>query len=369
MFSHTLANPCMPICSLARIIGKMISCFPAMPRGRLYYRPLESRKVAALAEAKSYDGKVLLMESELFCVRWWLHNLQFSTAPIRRDNPTIVLYSDASGYGYGSFCEGEYCQGFFSEKELPLSINSKETLAVWYSILSFRSKLKNRHCLALSDNKIVISYISHTRGMQSELRDKICRDIWNFIFDNMWLSISFVPGQKNLDSDFASCQLNPATEMTIPDEVFHSVCIELNFYPSVDMMASRINNKCKKYFSFCPDPFCLGVNTFYANWNHCKMYIFSPISLNSQVMAKLEADGRTALVAIPEHRSQTWFGHLLRLVKPTGPELVDSHNLTKTSFTTFRILPSPPYLPWACGEQLDSFTNQKLLFAICSRRP
>ena len=283
MFSHTLANPCMPIRSLARITGKMISCFLAMPKGRLYYRPLERRKVAALTETKNYDGKVLLLESELFCVRWWLQNLKFSTAPIRRDNPSITLFSDASSYGYGGFCKGEYCQGFFSERQLPFSINSKETLAVWYSILSFRSKLINKHCLVLSDNKMTISYVSHMRGMQSELRDKICRDIWNFIFDNnMWLYISFIPGKQNLDADFASCQLNPTTEMAVPEEVFHSVCMELNFYLSVDMMASRTNNKCKNYFSFCPDPFCLGVNAFYANWNHDKMYIFSPISLNSR---------------------------------------------------------------------------------------
>ena len=86
-------------------------------------------------------------------------------------------------------------------------------------------------------------------------------------------------------------------------------------------------------------------------------------------MAKLEADGGTALVIVPEHRSQTWFAHLLRLIKPRGPELVDPHNLIKTSFTTFRGPPSPLYLPWAPGEQLENFTNQKLLFAICSGKP
>ena len=83
-----------------------------------------------------------------------------AVAPIRRGNPQVTLLTDASGYGYGGYLNGIYCQGFFSEREMPLSINSKETLAVWYSILSFRDKLIGRHVLVLSDNKTCISYVS-----------------------------------------------------------------------------------------------------------------------------------------------------------------------------------------------------------------
>ena len=321
MFTNVLLNPCMSIRELARIIGKMIACFPTLPRGRLYYRPLERLKNTALRGSGSYDGKVTLQSQQLECVQWWLANVPRAVAPIRRGNPQVTLLTDASGYAYGGYLNGIYCQGFFSEHEMPLSINSKETLAVWYSILSFRDKLIGKHLLVLSDNKTCISYVSKMGGMQSELRDKICRDIWNFVFNNnMWLSISFIPGRENWDADLASRQLNPLTELTLLQELFESVCMELEFFPSIDMMASRLNNKCKQYFSYCPDPFCVGVNVFCTAWSHTNMYIFSPFSLNSRVLAKIEVDGGTALIVAPAWEAQPWYSHLLCLaVKRKSP--------------------------------------------------
>ena len=38
--------------------------------------------------------------------------------------------------------------------------------------------------------------------------------------NDMWLSVSFLPGCLNLDVDLASWQLNPATEFELPDSVF-----------------------------------------------------------------------------------------------------------------------------------------------------
>ena len=67
--------------------------------------------------------------------------------------------------------------GHFSLKELPLSINTKETLAIWYGLRSHRELLKKKHILIQSDSTTAISYVKKFGGMQSELRDKIARDI------------------------------------------------------------------------------------------------------------------------------------------------------------------------------------------------
>ena len=45
--------------------------------------------------------------------------------------------------------------------------------------------------------------------------------------------------------------------------MFHSVRKELNFFPEIDVFASRLNNKCE--FSEAHDPFCMGVDTFINN--------------------------------------------------------------------------------------------------------
>ena len=221
MFKHVVEHPCMTVRHLVKIIGTMVSCFLAVPEGRLYYRALERQKVSALSYNPSYEGQVTLGNSELECIHWWIHTIPRAIAPIRHQNPQISMTTDASGYAYGGCVNGMFCQGFFSERELPLSINTKETLDVWYSILSFRDILKGKHLMVFLDNVTAISYIASMGGMKSELRDKICKDIWTFVFHhNMWLSISFIPGRDNQDAYLASRALNPNTEFEISHDLF-----------------------------------------------------------------------------------------------------------------------------------------------------
>ena len=111
--------------------------------------------------------------------------------------------------------------------------------------------------------------------MSSELRNKIARDIWTFAVENhMWLSISHIPGVDNIDADLASCELNPRTEWSLPQDIFDLACHKLNFYPVLDLFASRLNNKTSRYMSYCPDPFCEAVDTFTVPWNSDRLYLF-----------------------------------------------------------------------------------------------
>ena len=66
---------------------------------------------------------------------------------------------------------------------MPLSINTKETLAVWYSIRLFRHQLKCKHLLIQSENTTAMSYIHNMGGLKSDLRNKIMGDVWHLIDD------------------------------------------------------------------------------------------------------------------------------------------------------------------------------------------
>ena len=337
----------------------MISCFPTLPAGHLFYRPLEHTKVVALkANSGGYEGKVKLRDFDLKCLNWWIFNIPQAIAPIRRSNHDCEMWTDASGYAYGSFFQQQICQGFFSAKERALSINTKETLAVWYSLLSFRDSLKGWHVKIYSDNVTCISYVSSMGGMKSELRDKICWDIWSFVFENnMWLSISFIAGRDNQNADFASRCLNENTEFEISQDLFNEVCMELQFIPEIDGFASRLNNKCKKYFSYTPDPFSIGVNSFLTSWSGHKLYLFPPLNCYSQVVTKLETDRGKALIAYPDWPGQPWYPHLhcLLVKREDGTDL-----------RTLRGLPMPVSLPWSPGELLVNFRKHQLVFAIIS---
>ena len=186
---------------------------------------------------------------------------------------------DASNFAWGCCFQNEIAQGYFSPAELPLSINTKETLAIWYGIHSFRDKLSNSHFLVLSDSTMVISYVAKFGGMNSELHDKIARDIWNFVFDNnMWLSISYIAGYEN-DADEPSRVLNCHSEYAVPQSLFDEVCEHFSFFPEVDAFASRLSNKVSRYFSYTPDPFSEVVDCFTVSWKNLKLYCYPPFSI------------------------------------------------------------------------------------------
>ena len=98
----------------------------------------------------------------------------------------------------GGHLHGITAQGCFSKAEMPLSINTKETLAVWYSIRLFRHQLKCKHLLIQSDNTTAVSYIHNMGGLKSDLRNKIMGDVWHLIDDlDIDLSIAHLPRKFN----------------------------------------------------------------------------------------------------------------------------------------------------------------------------
>lgn len=62
--------------------------------------------------------------------------------------------------------------------ETEFSINTKETLAVWYALQAFSTNLQGHHVLIRSDNMTVLSTVQKMGCMTSKLRDDMARDIW-----------------------------------------------------------------------------------------------------------------------------------------------------------------------------------------------
>ena len=178
LVNNALIHPRMLVRELARLIAKMISCFPALPFGRLYYRPLEHVKIEALFRNKyDYNSYITIDGACCQCLEWWTLNLPHAVTPIRLFNLTQIIWTDASSYAWGAFHNNTIAHGYFSPLEMPLSINTKETLAILYGLHSFGSSLSSSHTLIRSDSTCAISYVSKMGGMQSELRDKIACDI------------------------------------------------------------------------------------------------------------------------------------------------------------------------------------------------
>ena len=151
---------------LQGVIGSLVNCFCVCQLGQLHYCLLEQLKIHSLNKKRfNWDARIHMNSAVKTDLRWWITSLLNSTAPIQLSNPTKVLNTDSSRYDWSGFMDGIKVQGIFCEREMLLSINSKETLAIWYSIQSFKYLLQNKHFLVLSDNCTIISNVNKFGGM------------------------------------------------------------------------------------------------------------------------------------------------------------------------------------------------------------
>lgn len=77
----------------------MVSCFPAVQYGPLYYRGLEPHKSRELSAHKGhFEAKTLLPDELKPDLQWWIANI--SNGVINRENPDLVITSFASKLGW-----------------------------------------------------------------------------------------------------------------------------------------------------------------------------------------------------------------------------------------------------------------------------
>ena len=107
--------------------------------------------------------------------------------------------------------------------------------------------------------------------------NKLVIDIWEWcITHNIWLTASHIPGIQNSAADFESRKTRRETEWSLNSIVFQKAIDEVHFQPDVNLFASRLNYKCKRYVSYQPDPGSYAVNAFYIKWTNLAFYAFPP---------------------------------------------------------------------------------------------
>ena len=135
---------------IAKIIGKIVTMFPASDHAQLHYRALDRFKVCMLILHRSkWTTKVTLSPSALKQLHWWRDNEQ--TDKMKRSlylhPPELHLYVDSCNEAWGSVLEGKEIKSVFSHEQQLLHINTKELLAVYYGILSHIAVLTGRFLL------------------------------------------------------------------------------------------------------------------------------------------------------------------------------------------------------------------------------
>lgn len=300
----------------SKLIGKLVAAAPGVEHSPLYYKPLEKIKDRQLKIHKGNFNSFMNIPKECnVTLNWWIENLSSSSKRISQGAPKLSLYSDASGSGWGGFNETENIRtgGKWSAREREFHINVLELKACQLTIYSFCKDIRNTHIRIFMDNTTSCAYINKYGGKHYEL-DSVAREIWFWCIErNIFLSAAHIPGKENVDADQQSRIKNEDLEWALRPELFQ--CI-LEYYPklTVDLFASRLNNKLPKYVSRKPDPNAFAIDAFSLTWKNEYFFIFPPFSLIPRILQKITEDKSKAILIAPIWTTQSWWPSLMQLI-------------------------------------------------------
>ena len=294
---------------VACVIGKIISSFPGVMYGQLYYRALEHTKTAALKTAKGdFDSHMSLMEDCKKEHQWWVDNIVSSHNVITHGQPSNTLTTDASLNGWGAVYNDTSTGGFWSDDGKSHHINYLELLAVFMGLQTFCKTNYNTHLRILTDNTTTIAVINHMGTSHSDPCNRLGKEIWEWCIDRkIWLSAAHIPGAHNIKADFESRRTNDNTEWMLDRASLNNALSQLSLRPTIDLFASRINNHFPQYVSFKPDPGAVAVDIFSLNLRDLKFYAFPPFSVINTFLQRVREDQASGILVIPNWPTQAWF--------------------------------------------------------------
>jgi len=81
--------------------------------------------------------------------------------------------------------------------------------------------------------------------------------------------------------------------------------------PDIDLFATRLNFKTRRYVFWFPDPSAFSVDAFSLSWKDFKPYIFPPFSLIGRIIHKLKLEEvLDAIVTAPLWPTAHWYPQL-----------------------------------------------------------
>ena len=249
MCTRTLSSNTITIRLIAQLLGKFSSSFLAVPRGKLHYRALERYKTESLRYHKgNYNRTVSLSEPARLDILWWKNNITGSWAPIMRGNPVHIMTTDASTLGWGAVLRKTATGGQFTLEEKESHINVLELKAVLFGLQALCCNLVGTHILIKVDNTSAVSSINKMGSTKSLAMDRVVQEIWKYAIERrLWLTVTHIPGILNVEADKKSRNTETRTEWMLNKKVFQDTITNLNFQPTVDLFASRINTQLENF--------------------------------------------------------------------------------------------------------------------------
>jgi hypothetical protein len=300
-----------------RII-KIMSRVGQFPHGRLYIRPLLLLLLSRWGPHQDpWIGKFQNPYYEKFGNFGTQRLISIRECCNNPPPPKLSMFTDASNFGWGAHVNEVdlTTKGTWSQEESKISINILELKAILLCVKDFRNHLKNQSVSLFSDISTVVASIRKQGGTHSPV---LCRMTWELLQfcrrENIVLVSRHIPGKHNILADTLSRSSKlVSTEWTIHMDVVQ-VVRGLWGSPTIDLFATKMNNRLPRYMSPLPDPKALAVNALAISWDGMNAYAFPLTALIQAVLNKVMTDKVRLCLIAPCWPSQAWFPTLLELL-------------------------------------------------------
>ena len=307
---------------LAKIIGCCVATFPATDWGQLHYRSMERFKTMQLAvNNNNWKAKVTLNVKCKSQIVWWINNIFSQTfcRSLEQQTADISLFMDSSKSGWGCSVNGtdRGASGHFVESDMNRSINSKELLAILFSLKCHVEEFKNKTTMVFTDNRTALSCLQK-KGSQNYFRDVITQKIFKLCYRyNIVIIPNFIPGKNNKKADFKSRKYrNPRVEWSLDIQSIQFIRKKLPECKwDIDLFASHLNKKHSVYVSWHKDPEAHFVNAFNLDWSQFKCpFLHPPFSQIHKCLNKIINDKVTnAVMIVPFWATKVWYSQMVRM--------------------------------------------------------
>lgn len=316
---------------LSVLMGHFAWAIPTVPFAQVHYRNLQR---CFISYSKMYDGvlshKVSLPLDAKEDLLWWKTTLERAGGkPFFISDPDLILYSDASGSGWGGHCNGSRTRGSWTAEELDLHINERELLAAYYVLLCFTEGSRGIQVDIYLDNFSAVCYINKGGGTVSRRMTELAFKLLDWC-ESRQISIRafHLPGKENVIADEESRSLPDASDWRLCPQLFKR--LERIWEMEIDLFASSWNSQLSRFASWFPQPGAEFVNAFSVSWNDLRAYIFPPFSLIPRCLSKIRREKAEVVFVCPYWPSRPYFPVLLELasdvprILPFRPDLLQN---------------------------------------------
>ena len=302
MVSSTLSRGTATVKQLQQLMGTLESTRPAVRIAPLHYRKVQGLLVKATKKDWPMNKVLSLSDSVKEELSWWVSSLEsFRSSPMRDPPVDISIWSDAAtseGCGWGGYTSlGASAQGVWTDKERELHINVLETLGAVNVVEALLPP--NKTAAHFIDNTTAVAYVRNFGGTKSTGSCERALKYWDIVLDrNCWVIPSHIAGKDNIMADYFSRHTVDHHEYGLTREAFARVVDHL-FMPKFDLFASEELHVVDEWASFCWTKGSKTGDAFLLKDWPDKAYIFPPVPLLNEVVARLARQDQDFIFIAP----------------------------------------------------------------------